>query len=128
MSETTFDGTLIRETSFETLRSEDSLAQRVDAFGAENPTYFENLPFAAFRRVWMANWRESFVNANAGSSFVTHGAIHVPSHGIRLLTAKHHGPNLVEGAFLGMRPHASRFSLANDVMPAALPLCLLFND
>jgi hypothetical protein len=38
MSETTFDGTLIPETSFETLRSEDSLAKRVDAFGAEKPT------------------------------------------------------------------------------------------
>ena len=41
MSETTFDGTLIPETSFETLRSEDSLAKRVDAFGAEKPTTSE---------------------------------------------------------------------------------------
>ncbi len=38
VSETTFDGTLIPETSFETLRTEDSLAKRVDAFGAEKPT------------------------------------------------------------------------------------------
>jgi RNA polymerase sigma factor (TIGR02999 family) len=36
-----FDGTLIPETSFETLRSEDSLAKRDDAFGAEKPTYLE---------------------------------------------------------------------------------------
>ena len=41
MSETTFDGTLIPETSFETLRSEDSLAKRVDGFGAEKPTIYE---------------------------------------------------------------------------------------
>jgi hypothetical protein len=36
-----FDGTLIPKTSFETLRSEDSLAKRVDAFGAEKPTFLE---------------------------------------------------------------------------------------
>ena len=39
MSETTFDGTLISKTSFETLRSEDSLAKRVSAFGADKPTF-----------------------------------------------------------------------------------------
>jgi hypothetical protein len=39
VSETTFDGTLIPETSFETLRSKDSLAKRVDACGAEKPRF-----------------------------------------------------------------------------------------
>ena len=38
VSETTFDGTLIPETSFETLRSEDSLAKRVSAIRIEKPT------------------------------------------------------------------------------------------
>jgi hypothetical protein len=39
VSKTAFDGTLIPETSFETLRPEDPLAKRVDAFGAEKPTF-----------------------------------------------------------------------------------------
>jgi hypothetical protein len=49
VTETTFEGTLIPDTSFETLRSEDSLAKRVDAFGAEKPTYSgcDPLRFAA---------------------------------------------------------------------------------
>ena len=41
MSETTFDGTLIPETSFEMSRSEDSLAKRVRAFRAEKPRFLE---------------------------------------------------------------------------------------
>ena|SRR5690349_19064136 len=45
VSETTFDGTLIPETSFETLRSEDSLAKRVDAFGVAKPTVLGTLEF-----------------------------------------------------------------------------------
>jgi hypothetical protein len=39
---------LIPETSFETLRSEDSLAKRVDACGAEKPT-ISRTPFAVAR-------------------------------------------------------------------------------
>jgi hypothetical protein len=38
VTETSLDGTLIPEASFETLQSEDSLSKRVDVFGAENPT------------------------------------------------------------------------------------------
>src|SRR4029078_2098654 len=39
VSETTFVGTSISETSFETLRSEDLLAKRVNALAAEKPTF-----------------------------------------------------------------------------------------
>ena len=39
LSETTFDGTLISETSFETLRSEDLLAKRVSAIRIEKRTF-----------------------------------------------------------------------------------------
>ena len=43
MSETTFDGTLISKTSFDTLRFEDSLAKRVSAFGAEKATIVDGI-------------------------------------------------------------------------------------
>ncbi len=46
-----YDGTLIPETSCETLRSEDSWAKRVDAFGAEKPTIMTLIQSIAVRGV-----------------------------------------------------------------------------
>ena len=91
VSEATFDGSLIPETSFESLRSEDSLMKRVDAFDAINPTslLLNRLQLASYvYRTVRSYWKVEAVK-RIDNSLVPHCQLrfhHSASHLARDLT------------------------------------------